>query len=939
MRTEDFRAWLKARRGPDGQPLTTVNNRIAAVKRFERHMTDIGLPWGDLDAAFDADGMAGVTEKLKALGKGAQQGQPVSPLLVGDTTIPLQRINSMAASVRNYRQFRESEQTGRSGAWPELEALRERFLERAPDFESFGQTDGTYYEMERAYKDTLILDARAAAIVSKAPDSVAGHAVYDVLSPKDGPPLRWETINKIETEHPDLLEDFEVALGQLARSSEPIGDALMRAMRELEQLRSRGATVLAKGEVLSISFGVAAAVRPQESAFFKIRKAQALLSALAEPALFKSERIERTDVDAWLDLLHRLFRHMDEVWKWQPRDLLDVQGFAWAALDKRWGIEVTDEELEITPEAIEQAMAECDRLGMDEFLRVRRFGYPRDYWVLGENGRRYPAKAIAGVAYGYMPGEEARTGKTINGGYGHAGSACNLLEAAGYEIIEGEAPQAEGDGPTPAQLADANYWFVGAAYGRTEDQTGRFLREGIWHVDSPTDKQREQVRAMRPGERIAIKSTFVQRDNLPFDAWGRHVSVMRIKARGVIREALADGETVRVDWERGVEPRDWYFYTYQPTIWQVRPSSEMRRRLIRFAFEDERQDIAWFMANLPRWQQAPTADEEAEDEAAPSATPTNLILYGPPGTGKTYATMAEAVRLCRGLPADDTLLTDDDRRPELREAYEELRRQGQIDFVTFHQTYSYEQFVEGMQPKPRSDGPGFELVPVWGIFRTIARAAEASAEEHVLIIDEINRANISKVFGELITLLEPDKRIGKEEALRLTLPDSKDRFGVPANLHIIGTMNTADRSIALLDTALRRRFTFRELMPRPELLEVVDGVDLGRLLTRLNERIEYLFDREHQIGHAYFMGCASRADVDAAMRHKVIPLLAEYFYEDWGKVALVLGDGAGDDSESDREGAFIDRRRLEPPTGMSEDETRPRYRWEVRRDFRYDAFA
>lgn len=281
-----------------------------------------------------------------------------------------------------------------------------------------------------------------------------------------------------------------------------------------------------------------------------------------------------------------------------------------------------------------------------------------------------------------------------------------------------------------------------------------------------------------------------------------------------------------------------------------------------------------------------------KEEASSSnmETARNIILYGPPGTGKTYKTAKLAVEICGGdgdLP-----------REELMASYEKFRIEARVSFVTFHQSYGYEDFVEGLRPELKDGQVSYHVRP--GIFREACKAAESSTENHVLIIDEINRANISKVFGELITLLEPDKREGETNAITVKLPYSGESFSVPSSLYVIGTMNTADRSIALLDTALRRRFEFEELQPNYEALPggLVEGVDLRAMLKTMNNRIEYLYDRDHTIGHAYFMGVDSLEKLQRLFRHKIIPLLQEYFYEDWAKVRLALNDN---------DGAFIEK--------------------------------
>ncbi len=275
--------------------------------------------------------------------------------------------------------------------------------------------------------------------------------------------------------------------------------------------------------------------------------------------------------------------------------------------------------------------------------------------------------------------------------------------------------------------------------------------------------------------------------------------------------------------------------------------------------------------------------------------PLNQILYGPPGTGKTYNIVRYAVELVEGRKIEPG-----DTYASIKSRYEEYASLGRIKFTTFHQSLSYEEFVEGIRPVVVDKyGNDTNIAhadttviyrPYNGVFKSLCeKAAKSPFMNFVAIIDEINRGNISRIFGELITLIEDSKR-----GTSVILPYSQTEFTVPTNLYILGTMNTADRSIAMLDIALRRRFHFIEMMPQPSLLGDCDGVDLCELLTALNERIEYYYDREHAIGHAYFMGASGCITTLSELREvfstKIIPLLQEYFFDDYERIRLILND-------------------------------------------------
>lgn len=478
----------------------------------------------------------------------------------------------------------------------------------------------------------------------------------------------------------------------------------------------------------------------------------------------------------------------------------------------------------------------------------------------------------------------------------------------------------EEEPPPPASVAadlfgdpSRQFWFAGAACGEG-DQTERFVREGIWQ-NGYDEKFTDDVRRIRPGDRIAIKASFVRRHNLPFSAAGRPVSTMRIKAVGTVIENLGDGKTVRVNWQAVDPPRDWYFYTYRTTLHEADPNDQLARQLILFAFGNAPQDYPFWLnqpyfaakyakdtkqaALGPFFENGDDEEESAEEEAPPSYTVANIledgcflplvtvgailqrladkknvILQGPPGTGKTW--------LARRLGY--ALIGTRDRKVI----------QSRLRVVQFHPSLSYEDFVRGWRPER---GGGLALID--GIFLETVQAAVAEPDRaYVLIIEEINRGNPAQVFGEMLTLLEDSKR-RPDEAVELAYRRADgERIYIPPNLHVIGTMNIADRSLALVDLALRRRFAFITLEPAlneawrawctkrfgfdPAFLSLVES-----RITALNNEIaeDRSLGSQYRIGHSFVTPSDGAVVADhKAWFHNIVeteirPVLEEYWFD------------------------------------------------------------
>ncbi|WP_177189901.1 McrB family protein [Hymenobacter actinosclerus] len=557
-------------------------------------------------------------------------------------------------------------------------------------------------------------------------------------------------------------------------------------------------------------------------------------------------------------------------------------------------------------------------------------------------------------------------------------------------------------------------YLLGATWddASPKNQLPRFIENEIWE-NGHEDKFASLVEEIPVGATVFAKAFYYHQ--------GLKKQVLDIRARGEVTANPKDGTHLSVTWDSSFVP---YKLTdeelpgiggpYWDTIARVTEPTHLARLL---------------NGTLP----------PRKKDTAPLSFPRNQILYGPPGTGKTYHTTARAVALLEGVSDDELAIQyPPESRAELRQKFEDYRAAGRIAFVTFHQAFTYEDFVEGIKPLPPTpvaesdvssvtaavqydvqpgifrricenaataanttvappipafgelydefveqlrhrmsetrgpltfssktgepmiltdipeDKPGrltflhgnsgqqdhhidkmwveklykqYESIDqikklkqditgvvggsnatlMWVVFNELKKyeaqwLAQAREQERmklvdatptpfVLIIDEINRGNVANIFGELITLLEDDKRAGRAEAVTVQLPYSKKPFTVPDNLYVLGTMNTADRSVEALDTALRRRFSFTEMLPNPKLLPAdIEGVNLQEMLTAINARLEQLLDHDHCIGHALLMRVTTLDGLREAFRRNILPLLQEYFFGDWGKIGLVIGN-------------------------------------------------
>lgn len=571
---------------------------------------------------------------------------------------------------------------------------------------------------------------------------------------------------------------------------------------------------------------------------------------------------------------------------------------------------------ELTRDSVLQAMNEYSRLGRDHFLQKYGFGKAQDYFLL-QDATSYDSKAIAGAAHGYLPGKQPLRREAFHGGK----PVIHVLTRLGFEVVSqdvktiaipaasnshSEVERDEDKMPDTHKYPLNQILYGPPGTGKTWT-TSRLAVE-ICRGSAPIDRT-ELMAAYNDLVRMGRVAFTTFHQSIGYeefveglrpttdsdddrDADGRLSGGFRLEPRkGIFREICALAEQAR---KSGGRPVDFDFtgrHFFKMSLGIARTESHIYDAAIKGSY------IALGWGGDVDW-----SDKKYDDLAAVADRWHRIE----PEASKSSGNISQLWRFRSSIKKGDIVIVSDgnSRFRAIGEVVGEYQYHRQSDGYNHRRSVRWLTVLDESLPieivydGKLSQASCYQLssnrIKLEALGAQVRDPASSSSETQsfVLIIDEINRANVSKVLGELITLLEPDKRLGERNALTVKLPYSSDEFRVPANLFVIGTMNTADRSIALLDTALRRRFHFTHMPPDYLCLDnkVVSGINLGILLLATNRRVEWLFDRDHQIGHSYFIDVEDKVMLDRVMQGKVIPLLVEYFYDDWEKVRGALND-------------------------------------------------
>jgi 5-methylcytosine-specific restriction enzyme B len=722
-----------------------------------------------------------------------------------------------------------------------LEKMKESFRKHCPGFVDFEQQTGTYFEQERAYKNTFIQSAQEILKSGEVTEGSIGDRFLDLLQETNF--VGWRAFAEISAGGPQARATTSSALGSMVLSHDPAPSAIEAAAKLIHPVISKGMLGNpAFGQVRSMVSSALALAKPSEAISVKTRYMQRAAKNLTGKRIFKTALVDAAEYEKFLDLAFRVKDALTE-WGWKPQDLWDVQGFLWVVTnyeDNTQNAEDTE-----TEELDEGSVATLKKMPLNLIL----YGPP------GTGKTWKTAELAVKVCQGKAPENRDELMKVYSKLVESKRIAFTTFhQSLGYEeFVEGLRPVTDveaGENGATSALSHAGF--------RLEPRKGIF----------------REICALAEQERKSVPKA------KELDLSGRQffkMSLGRADTEKHIYDAAIEGNYIVLGWGGDVDWSDQSYADLQKVAdrWrQIEPNAGTNSGNIsqvwRFRSAMKKGDIVIISEGNSRFRAIAQIEGDYQ--------------FHPQEGGWNHRRAVKWLRVLEeSLPI--SLVYD-----------------GQLSQVSCYQM---------VQQK-------IKLEPLSGFIGAESNAGTIDPRPYVLIIDEINRANISKVLGELITMLEDDKRLGEPNAITVQLPYSNDLFGVPNNLYLIGTMNTADRSIALLDTALRRRFRFVEMMPDYSCLEdrKIEGVDLEKLLYGINQRLEWLFDRDHQIGQSYFINTRDKNTLDEVMTKEIIPLLAEYFYDDWKKVQFALNDSGN---------WFVKTEVLKPPAMCMDEEPRTRY--------------